>query len=50
MLVCYRRLTPLFQFSLSAVTLVYLSQWGEAPPPPTATTQAADRNTVAMAQ
>jgi len=25
--VFYRRLTPQFQFSLSAVTLVYLSQW-----------------------
>ncbi len=28
LLVFYRRLSPLFQFSLSAVTLVYLSQWG----------------------
>ncbi len=27
LLVFYRRLSPLFQFSLSAVTLVYLSQW-----------------------
>jgi hypothetical protein len=27
MLVSYRRLSPLFQFSLSGVTLVYLSQW-----------------------
>jgi hypothetical protein len=27
MLVSYRRLSPLFQFSLSADTLVYLSQW-----------------------
>ncbi len=26
--VLYRRLSPPFQFSLSAVTLVYLSQWG----------------------
>jgi hypothetical protein len=30
LLVFYRRLLPLFQFSLSAVTLLYLSQWGEA--------------------
>jgi hypothetical protein len=27
LLVFYRRLSPLFQFSLSAVTLVCLSQW-----------------------
>jgi hypothetical protein len=27
LLVFYRRLPPLFQFSLPAVTLVYLSQW-----------------------
>ncbi len=27
MLVSYRRLSPQFQFSLSGVTLVYLSQW-----------------------
>ncbi len=27
MLVSYRRLPPQFQFSLSGVTLVYLSQW-----------------------
>ncbi len=27
MLVSYRRLSPRFQFSLSGVTLVYLSQW-----------------------
>jgi hypothetical protein len=29
MLVSYRRLSPLFQFSLPGVTLVYLSQWDE---------------------
>ena len=27
LLVFYRRLSPLFQFSLPGVTLVYLSQW-----------------------
>jgi hypothetical protein len=27
MLISYRRLSPQFQFSLSGVTLVYLSQW-----------------------
>ncbi len=27
MLISYRRLSPLFQFSLPGVTLVYLSQW-----------------------
>jgi hypothetical protein len=27
MLVSYRRLSPQFKFSLSGVTLVYLSQW-----------------------
>ncbi len=30
MLVSYGRLSPLFQFSLSAGTLVYLSQWCES--------------------
>jgi hypothetical protein len=29
MLVSYRRLSPQFQFSLSSVTLVYLSQWSQ---------------------
>jgi hypothetical protein len=35
MLISYRRLSPQFQFSLSAVTLVYvyLSQWSPLPPP-----------------
>jgi hypothetical protein len=28
MLVSYQRLSLLFQFSVSAVTIVYLSQWG----------------------
>ncbi len=31
--VLYRRLSPQFQFSLSAVTLVYLSQWFIWPKP-----------------
>ena len=34
MLVSYRRLPPQFQFSLSGVTLVYLSQWYARPPRP----------------
>jgi hypothetical protein len=32
--VSYRRLSAQFQFSLSADTLVYLSQWFQHPPPP----------------
>jgi hypothetical protein len=34
MLISYRRLSPQFQFSLSGVTLVYLSQWAQDGGPP----------------
>jgi hypothetical protein len=42
MLVSYRHFLPQFQFSLSVVSLVYLSQWFE--PPKTAVAAGRDRD------